>query len=447
MVVSLKDIFAYLKRDAAAGTITGFVAIPLSVGICLMSEYPIQTGLLTVVFACIVGFITSLFKPGNFVGVPGIAAGLAPALALGVHTFGHENMPFLIFLTSTFQIIVWKYRWEGYILKTVPHYLVEGLLAGIGLKIALKFVPYMYAVEHEALGNWFNPERLFVLALSSISFVCFVFLYQKFKSSKPGIPYFLVIGLGIIISFFYDLPMLVVDHVPIKLLLPIPQPHEDPRLIHTLILTLEMIGYSLMLATIDVIEQVMSNVAIEKLDPLKRKCDSNNSLFSIWIANLGSSFFGGMTNLDGLAKGTTNAVAGAMTKLSNLFVALVIAIVLIFPKLLTHLPEYSLGIVMIFTGWKMIEGLKHVIHEGVYPFSLAIVCGLLVFRFGIFEGLLISLFIHAVFSIVRWKKDGISNSEIWSYFKRRYSRSSNEILMQVANEEVAHELTENRKQI
>lgn len=57
-----------------------------------------------------------------------------------------------------------------------------------------------------------------------------------------------------------------------------------------------------MLAIVDVIEQVMSNAAIEKIDPLKRKTNSNNSLLAIWIANMGSSFFHGMTNLDGLAK-------------------------------------------------------------------------------------------------------------------------------------------------
>ena len=44
---------------------------------------------------------------------------------------------------------------------------------------------------------------------------------------------------------------------------------------------------------IDVIEQVMSNAAIEKLDPLGRPANTNNSLLAIWVANIGSSFFGG----------------------------------------------------------------------------------------------------------------------------------------------------------
>ena len=97
------NIFANVKRDALAGIVTGMMAIPLSVGICLMSEYPVQTGLITVIAACLISFVMYLFRPGNHVGVPGIAAGLAPALALGVHTFGMQNMPFLIFLTATMQ--------------------------------------------------------------------------------------------------------------------------------------------------------------------------------------------------------------------------------------------------------------------------------------------------------------------------------------------------------
>jgi|GEM_PF-3481079 MFS superfamily sulfate permease-like transporter len=58
-----------IRKDALAGTITGMVAVPLTIGICLMSEYPIQTGLITVIFACVVGFVGFLFYPGNYVGL------------------------------------------------------------------------------------------------------------------------------------------------------------------------------------------------------------------------------------------------------------------------------------------------------------------------------------------------------------------------------------------
>ena len=132
----------YLWADLQAGVITATMAIPLSIGIALMSDYPIQVGLATVAFAALIGFLFAWFRPGNYIGAPGIAAGLAPILALGVAEFGFENMAFIVFMTSFYQAIIWKFNWQRYLLMAVPTYLVEGLLAGIGLKIALKRLLY-----------------------------------------------------------------------------------------------------------------------------------------------------------------------------------------------------------------------------------------------------------------------------------------------------------------
>ena len=145
----------YLFRDTAAGIITGTMAIPLSIGIAIMSDYPIKVGLATVVFACIIGWINAWIRPGNYIGCPGIAAGLAPALALGVASFGMENMAFCIFLTAAMQAVCWHFNWQKYLLVAVPVYLVEGLLAGIGLKIMLKFFEFTYELPEEAVGETF----------------------------------------------------------------------------------------------------------------------------------------------------------------------------------------------------------------------------------------------------------------------------------------------------
>lgn len=393
----MENLFLRIRRDALAGTITGLVAIPLTVGICLMSEYPIQTGLATVIVACIVSFIAYLFKPGNHIGVPGVAAGLAPVLALGIHKFGMPMMPWIIFLTATIQMLVWHFRWESYILKAVPHFLIEGLLAGVGLKITLKFLPY----------TW-SSERLSLMFFSAAALVLFLYLYKQFKNTSPGVPYIAVIVGGICLSLYVPLPMLHIDPFSFKFALPFPDFNAIHPKMHA-----EMILFAAMLAVIDVIEQVMSNAAIEKIDPLQRKSNSNNSLFAIWIANMLSSFFGGMTNLDGLAKSSTNRMAGAVTKASNLFVALVLGVVLAFPVILTQLPEFSLAVLMIFTGWKMIAGLYHVAKDGKYAFGLAMFCGVLVFKLGIFEGLLLSIFVHSFITYVIYKHESVPTLEIF----------------------------------
>ena len=426
--MNTQHIFQYLRRDALAGTVAGVMAVPLTVGICLMSDYPVMTGLYTVIFAGIVSFITYLFKPGNYTGMPGVAAGLAPALALGVMTFGMENMPFVIVLTSLFQIIVWRFRLEKYILRIVPHYLVEGLLAGVGLKIALKFVPFLFELQAGELHDfsdwihvdWLNLERDKVVFLSILSFGLFVLLYKFYKKKMPALPYFVIMVTAIAMAFVMDLPKISIESVPFKLALPLPH-FNDLGGTELSILLIKMIGFAMMLGTIDVIEQVMSNVAIEKMDPLNRKCDTNNSLLAIWIANLGGAFFGGMTNLDGLAKSTTNTVAGAMTKLSNLFTSAFLLLVVLFPIVITTLPEYALGIIMVYSGWKMIANISHVRAEGRYALILAGVCGLLVFKLGIFEGLLIVLFAHAIIQFIFMKRLGKSNRDIWTQFKSTFS--------------------------
>jgi xanthine/uracil/vitamin C permease (AzgA family) len=385
-----------LRKDALAGTITGLMAIPLTIGICLMSEFPIQTGLITVVFACVISYVTSLFRPGNYVGVPGVAAGLAPVLALGVHHFGMQNMPFLIFLTSFFQMLVWKNKWERYILRAVPSFLVEGLLAGVGVKIALKFLPYTYTL-HDGSTGW-TTSRIELVFLSIAAGMLFLYLFNKYKKTAPGAPYVLTIVAAVVAAGAVNVPMLHIDHLPFQLKVPLP--NVD---LHDPVIVLEMIGYALMLATIDVIEQVMSNVAIEKLDPLNRPADSNNSLFAIWIANMGSSFFGGMTNLDGLAKSTTNATAGAQTKLSNLFTGAVLLFFVFQHQYLEYVPEFALAVLMIYSGWKMLAGLFHVAAEGQYAFILSTFCAIFVWRLGIFEGLLIALGVHGLVSYVVYR--------------------------------------------
>jgi len=414
--MNLKDFTAdNLRRDALAGTITGLIAVPLTIGICLMSEYPIQTGLITVIFACVIGFITFLFRPGNYVGTPGVAAGLAPVLALSIHKFGMENMPFLIFLTATSQAIAWKYNLQKYILKAIPAYLVEGLLAGIGLKIALKFLPYTYEVLQPS-DEWLDNERIKMIFISAASLIFFLYLFKKYKSIFPAIPYVAIILVSVVLAMYIPLPMLHVEEVPLKIALPLPDFDSLPPA-----LLLELVGYALMLSLIDVIEQVTSNAAIEKLDPLGRPANTNNSLLAIWIANLGSSFFGGMTNLDGLAKSATNALAGAVTKLSNLFTAAVLLIFVLFPHLLVHLPEYSLAVLMMFTGWKMIAGLVHVASHGKYALILALFCGILVFEIGIFEGLLIVLAIHGLISFVIYKHEQMPLLKILTKFIDRFT--------------------------
>lgn len=405
----------YFFRDTAAGLITGAMAIPLSIGIAIMSDYPIKVGLATVVFASLIGWLFSWFRPGNYIGSPGIAAGLAPVLALGVASFGWENMAFCIFMTAVMQAIIWKFNWQRYLLVAVPVYLVEGLLAGVGLKIFLKFSEFTYEIPAEMVTeNFWNEARIQMVGISATGVALFLFLFSKFKDKQPAIPYFALIIGGVALAQFVSVPMISVEDVDLYLKLPLPA--EDV----TMMMMVYMLLFCAMLAIVDVIEQVMSNAAIEKIDPLKRKTNSNNSLLAIWVANLGSSFFHGMTNLDGLAKSTTNRLAGAMTKFSVLIIGCVVCFFTFNVQYLDFLPKFALAAIMLFTGYKMIAGLVHVTHYGSYALILAVITAGLVFKVGIFEGLLAAMVIHGVIHyMVYTKHDHMPGKEV----VKRYFRS------------------------
>jgi hypothetical protein len=106
-------------------------------------------------------------------------------------------------------------------------------------------------------------------------------------------------------------------------------------------------------------------------------------------------------------------MAGAVTKVAALFVAGVLSIVLVFPGLLSWMPEFSLGVLMVFTGWRMIMGLYHVAQHGSYEFGLSMFCGVLVFELGLFEGLMYALAIHSFIVYVIFKHSDVPTLDIF----------------------------------
>ena len=50
----------------------------------------------------------------------------------------------------------------------------------------------------------------------------FVYLFSKFKDTKPAVPYFLLIAASIALAQFMPISMLHVDDIDLKLALPIP---------------------------------------------------------------------------------------------------------------------------------------------------------------------------------------------------------------------------------
>src|SRR5688572_28682925 len=107
-------------------------------------------------------------------------------LAVAIQTYVMENMPWLVLLPASLQAVVWRYDLAKYILKAVPHFLIEGVLAGVGLKIAMKFLPYTYETVSHSDVFW-TGERGLVMLSSAVGLFLFVYLYNRFKETSPGV--------------------------------------------------------------------------------------------------------------------------------------------------------------------------------------------------------------------------------------------------------------------
>lgn len=68
----------------------------------------------------------------------------------------------------------------------------------------------------------------------------------------------------------------------------------------------------------------------------------------------------------------------------------------------------------------MIANIEHVRSEGRYALILAGICGFMVFELGIFEGLLLVLFAHAIIQYIFMRRQGKSYGEIMKVFKKSF---------------------------
>jgi hypothetical protein len=95
---------------------------------------------------------------------------------------------------------------------------------------------------------------------------------------------------------------------------------------------------------------------------------------------------------------------------------------------LHYLPYFALAIIMTFVGIKMVLGLLHVATFGPYAVLLATVCAGLVFKVGIFEGLIITLVIHAIISYVIFSKiESMPAGTIVSKYFEKFKEDDQEI--------------------
>ncbi|MHC4879905.1 MAG: SulP family inorganic anion transporter [Planctomycetota bacterium] len=130
------------------------------------------------------------------------------------------------------------------------------------------------------------------------------------------------------------------------------------------------------LLLIDATESLATIVAVDKLDPFKRRSDPDTTLQAMGGCNLASSIVGGLTIIPGIVKSTANIIGGGRTLWANFFNAVMLLVFMFLARpLINQVPLAVLASILIFVGWKLCgpKVWKHTASIGVEQFGVFLI--------------------------------------------------------------------------
>lgn len=380
----------HLRHDIASGMVVSLVSLPLSSGIAIASGVPPIYGLISAIIA---GLLFPLIG-GGYVTISGPAAGLAPALlatmvALGgagdaEHLgAGYHFLLCVIFMVGCVQIVLALLKLARFA-AIIPVSVVEGMLASIGLLIIVKQVPMLFGFTGKVHAHEFyqfvEETPTFVQGLTVQPFVvgaaCLALLFalgamaKKIKFLKIVPPQLIAVVFGVVLGQVVGLG--AVNNGGFLIKLPETPFHGAALPPFMELLSRRDLWYAAIigvvtLTMIDGVESLATAMAIDRIDPFRRKSEPNRVLLAMGVCNIASSLVGGLTIIPGGVKSKANIASGGRTLWANFTNALcLIAYLLVAYPLINMIPKAALAAVLIYTGWKMCEPLiwRHMAHIG-----------------------------------------------------------------------------------
>ncbi|MGZ3901414.1 MAG: SulP family inorganic anion transporter, partial [Bacteroidia bacterium] len=367
-----------MLSDLKSGIVVFLVALPLCLGIALACNVPLFSGVL----AGVIGGIIVTFFSGSALSVSGPAAGLTATVISSVAVLGSfESFLAAVCLAGVLQIIFGFIK-AGSIGDFIPASVIKGMLAGIGIILIVKQLPHLVGYDSDPEGdfdfiqpdghntfselfymlNYVTPGALIIGVVSLlILFISRIRFYKEspFFSIIPG-P-LLVVIFGILLNIFFEsYPWLFISNEHM-VSLPIIKNTTDLKDIviqpdFSMLLSYKFWTVAFTIAFVASLESLLSLEAIDKLDPLKRNSDFNLELKAQGLGNILCGLFGALPVTAVIVRGSANISAGAKSKWSAVFHALLLTIcVLLLPSFLMKIPNASLAAILIITGYKLTQ--------------------------------------------------------------------------------------------
>lgn len=352
----------YWREDLGAGLVVFLVALPLCLGIALASGAPLASGLVT----GIVGGLMVSRLSGSPLMVSGPAAGLtAIVLAAIVELGSFEAFLCAVLLAGFMQIGLGLLR-AGVIGSYFPSSVIRAMLAGIGLILVIKQLPYAAGLSpaHAGQGHFqqFAHAMPLGLGLTAVSLLLMAQWARLVPAGlRRGLPAPLaVVLLGASASALANAfaPQWALPPQAM-VALPVARHWSDLAAYFSapdwaLLSSPLVLKVAVTLAIVASLESLLSLEATDRLDPLKRVSSPHRELLAQGAGNVVCGLIGGLPMTGVIVRSAANVDAGGRTWKSSFIhgVFLLVAVGSV-PAWFNHIPLASLAAVLIYTGFKL----------------------------------------------------------------------------------------------
>lgn len=379
-----------VQHDVVASVVTFLVALPLCMGIAVASGAPPATGIITgIIGGLIVGALA-----GSPLQVSGPAAGLTVIVYEIIQEHGMEKLALVVLLAGLFQI-QWAWLQLGQWFRAVSPAVVHGMLAGIGVLIMASQFHVMIddTPQGSGLANlatlplavWKGlvPDNdpstsHHVAARIGLLTITTIVLWNLYAPKRlVAVP---AVLLGVVgataLAAWWDLP---ISHIKVRdNLLSIIQPPSAGALMH--LLDPAIIAEALALALIASVETLLSATAVDQLHHGPRT-RYNKELFAQGTGNVLCGLLTVLPMTGVIVRSAANVQGGGRTRAATmLHGGWLLLFVFFLPFVLRLIPTASLGAVLVFTGYKLInlQAVKELAQQGrdevaIYAATLATV--------------------------------------------------------------------------
>ena len=354
-----------LRHDAFASVVVFLVALPLCMGIAVASGVPPAAGIITgIIGGLIVGALA-----GSPLQVSGPAAGLTVIVYEIIQEHGMERLAIVIMLAGIIQM-KWAWLQLGQWFRAVSPAVVHGMLGGIGVLIFASQFHIMIddtpqgsglanlltlpsAVWKGLVDDESTPTNHHLAGRIGVLTIGGIVLWNLYapRMLKP-IPSVLVgVSLATLATVSLNL-----DIAQVKVrddLLSIVQWPSLQSLSH--ILDPAIIGEALALALIASVETLLSATAVDQLHTGPRT-RYNKELFAQGVGNVLCGFLGALPVTGVIVRSAANVEAGARSRVTAIMHGgWLLLFVFLLPAILRLIPTASLGAVLVFTGYKLMN--------------------------------------------------------------------------------------------